>query len=92
MLAKKKKEAIPEPKEEDVMKVKQIISTLGSAFVMAAAPMRPQLQQKGMDVQPALYYPDEGNAVYLGLKLVFPDEAAAKYFMECAKLAKEGEE
>jgi len=95
MSRKKKNEnvndEVPEPKESDVQKVRNLINSLGSAFIMAAAPMRPQLQQQNMDVEPSIYYPDEGRSIYIGLKLVFPSEREAKYFMKCAEAAKEGE-
>jgi len=34
-------------------------------------------------LEPAVYYPEKGRNIYIGLKLELPDEDTAKYMMKC---------
>ena len=71
------------PKPEDVIAAKQMLQAIASSFALQAGFILPQLKQFGCDMQPAVYYPDKGNAIYMGFKLILPDEKTAKYLAKC---------
>ena len=75
------------PKPEDVKSAKAMLQSIAGAFSLQAGFILPQLRQLGCDMKPAVYYPDKGNAIYLGYKLILPDEKAAKYLNKCFELA-----
>ena len=80
--------------QRDVNATKQLISQLSSVFSMMSGTMKAQLQNMGMDIEPTVHYCDETrekNAVVIGLKLVFPDQKTADYFMACVLRAVGGE-
>ena len=74
------------PKPEDVEAAKALLGTISSAFAMAGMSVQ-QLRQMGVDIKPAVYYPEHGNSIYLGFKLELPNEDSAKYMWECFKAA-----
>ena len=74
------------PKPEDIEAAKALLGTIGSAFAMAGMSVQ-QLRQMGVDIKPAVYYPENGNSIYLGFKLELPNEESAKYMWECFKAA-----
>jgi hypothetical protein len=78
-----------QPKREDIEAAKSMLQSIASSFALQAGFILPQLKQLGCDMKPAVYYPEKGNAVYLGYKLVLPSEEAAKYLSKCFELAAE---
>jgi len=74
-------------KRQDIECAKQILSAIVQSFNLQAGFILPQLRQLKCDLKPAVYYPDKGNAIYLGYKLVLPSEEAAKYFAKCFEIA-----
>jgi len=80
---------IPEPKEQDIMAAMQMLNSIAMAFSMQAGMMANQLKKLGCSITPSVYYPDKGNAIYMGFKLTLPSEKAAKYLNRCFELAAE---
>lgn len=78
------------PKPEDVQAAKQFLDSVGGVFAMQANIVRDSLKKKGCDIVPAFYYPDKGNAIYMGLKLVLPSETDARYMYRCFEIASRG--
>lgn len=75
------------PKKSDIEAAKQFLQSVGGVFSMQASMIRESLKQKGCDIVPAFYYPDKGNAIYMGLKLILPTEKDARYMYRCFEVA-----
>ncbi len=80
---KEKAEESLKPKPEDVQSALAILSSIVQSFNMQAGFILPQLKQLGCDMKPAVYYPNKGNGIYLGYKLILPSEQHAKYLAKC---------
>lgn len=78
------------PKKSDVEAARQFLQSVGGVFAMQANMVRESLKQKGCDIVPAFYYPDRGNAIYMGLKLILPSEKDARYMYRCFEIASRG--
>jgi len=71
------------PKPEDVQSALSMLNAIVQSFNLQAGFILPQLKAIGCDMKPAVYYPDKGNAIYLGYKLILPSEKHAKYLAKC---------
>jgi hypothetical protein len=68
-------------KPEDVEAAKNFLNAMGSVFAMSASMV--DLSNFDSKLEPAVYYPEKGRNIYIGLKLELPDEDTAKYMMKC---------
>jgi len=71
------------PKEEDVKACMSFLESIGGLFGMQASMVKDSLKKQGCDISPSIYYPDEGDSIYMGLKLKLPDERSARYMYKC---------